>query len=186
MRGGTRDALRNAILRQLSTVWRETITDELRNVGAQGSGVGPNGRDRRYLARIARRDARSVVDTYNRELRNQVRNLISEGYDKQGIEDKVRAWQVQRRDFKSEQIANMNRANARSYAQQRFDDENDIASGGFIFDGPAPRESVCAGHFAAGVVDREYVRNNPTPIHINCPHWWRRTGGVIIGEVWRG
>jgi hypothetical protein len=185
------DSLTASILKQRNETWRATLTEDARAAGSGKAGIGPNGRDLSELSRLSRRDANSVANTFERELNNQIDRL----YDANPTGNRayyvreLTAWADQRANYKDRQIANMNRQTARSYAQERFDTMNRVGDALFLFAGPPPREPVCAGHFAAGLVDAQYVNANRTPIHINCPHAWERQQsqiGVPLEEIWVG
>jgi hypothetical protein len=180
-----------SILKQRSETFRATLTEEARATGSSRTGQGPTGKDLSELSRLSRRDAASVVNTYNRELGNQIDRL----YDANPTGDRayyireLGAWADNRATFKDRQIANMNRSTARSWAQERFDDMNKVGDALFLFEGPPPREPVCAGLFAAGLVDAATVAANRTPIHINCPHSWTKQQGALgvpLNEIWTG
>jgi hypothetical protein len=184
-------SLVTSILAQRSETWRSTLTSEARAAGSSKSGVGPNGKDASHLSQLSREDAASIVNTYNRELNN----LIDRLYDANPIGDRayyiaeISAWAAQRAEYKDRQIANMNRSTARTYAQERFNDENKSGEALYLFDGPPAREPVCEGLFRAGLVDRTFIERNPTPVHINCPHTWEvqtTRVGVPIADIWVG
>jgi len=184
------DALTTSILRQRSETWRATLTEQARNVGSGASGTGPRGRDLSEMSAMSRRDAQSIAQTYARELNNQIDRL----YDANPTGDRayyvreLTTWADGRAAWKDRQIANMNRGSARQYAQERFAQENRV-SALYVFAGPPPRESECAGHFRAGRVTSEYVRRNPTPIHINCPHTWQPVRSRSLQDIdtlWTG
>jgi hypothetical protein len=185
------DSLTASILKQRSETWRATLTEDARAAGSGKTGQGPSGGDLSELSRLSRRDADSIANTFDRELNNQIDRL----YDANPTGDRayyvreLTNWAEQRADYKDRQIANMNRQTARSYAQERFEVMNKVGDALSLFVGPPPREPVCAGHFAAGLVDAQYVAANRTPIHIGCPHSWERQQSVIgvpIEEIWVG
>lgn len=184
-------SLTSSILAQLSETWRQTLTSEARAAGGTQTGRGPTAQDLSELSKIARRDAGSIVNTFDRELNNQIDRI----YDSDPTAPRsvyiseLQAWADNRAVWKDRQIANMNRGNARTYAQQRFNAENRVGEAVYLFAGPPPRESICAGHFRVGLVDRAYVERNPTPIHINCPHTWEKQTsqvGMPVDQLWVG
>lgn len=181
-----------SILGQRTETWRAVMTAQARGVGSSKTGTGPSGRDLSELSRLSRRDAQSIVQTFNRELGNQIDRL----YDANPTGDRayyvreLTAWADQRAAYKDRQIANMNRSSARTYAMDRFEAENQIGPEAlYVFDGPPPRESICAGLMERGAVTRDVARANPTPIHINCPHSWRRLYSSVtvdVNDLWVG
>jgi len=183
--------LADGIYQQRAEIWRQTLTNEARTAGSARTGRGPNGIDRDELRRMSNEDAASIAQTFNKDLESQIEQLYRANPDggRQYYVQALTRWADQRAAWKDRQIANQNRATAQSYAQQRFNVENKVGDALYVFAGPPPREIHCADHFAAGVVDQEYVDANPTPIHINCPHQWRRiqsTIGVTLDNIWTG
>lgn len=185
------DALTESIYQQRAEAWRSALTAEARAAGSSKTGRGPNDSDRDYLRRQSREDARSIRNTFNRDLASQINQL----YDadparaRQSYVDELTAWANARAEWKDRQISNQNRSTARTYAQQRFNAENQVGEALYLFAGPPPREPICAGHFAAGLVNREYIERNPTPVHINCPHSWDKQVsqlGVALSKIWVG
>ena len=184
-------SLVTSILAQRSETWRSTLTSEARAAGSSKTGIGPSGRDLSELSQVSRRDAASIVNTYERELGNKIDAL----YDANptGNRDyyisEIAAWASDRADYKDRQIANMNRGTARTYAQTRFNAENKSGEALYLFDGPPAHEPVCEGLFRAGLVDRTFIERNPTPVHINCPHTWEVQTtriGVPLDQIWVG
>ena len=185
------DALTESIYQQRAETWRSTLTEEARANGSPKVGIGPNGRDRDTLRQQSREDARSIRNTFNRDLASQINQLYDAdpARSRESYVSELTRWADERAQWKDRQITNQNRSTARTYAQERFNSENQVGNALYLFSGPSPREPVCAGHFAAGLVDREYVERNPTPIHINCPHSWQiqtARPGVALSQIWVG
>lgn len=184
-------SLTTSILAQLSETWRATLTSEARAAGSSKTGQGPNGRDLSELSRIARRDAASIVQTFQRDLERRIDAIYDDNpqVSRTDMRQALLLWAEDRAEWKDRQIANQNRGNARTYAQQRFNEENESGEALYLFAGPPPRESECAGLFAAGLVDRTFVERHPTPVHINCPHTWDvqvTRIGVPLDRIWVG
>lgn len=184
-------SLVTSILAQRSDTWRSTLTSEARTAGSSKSGIGPSGSDLSELSKMSRVDAASIVNTFNREMGNEIDRIYDRSPDASRT-DYIQAltlWADDRADYKDRQITNMNRATARTYAQTRFNKENKSGEALFLFVGPPPAEIHCANHFKAGLVDRTFVERNPTPIHINCPHDWETQItriGVPLAKLWVG
>lgn len=185
-------ALVTSIYTQRLETWRSTLTEEARAIGSPKSGRGPDGADRSELSRMSRADAASIVQTFRRDLERQIDQVYDQfpGATRTDYVQALRLWADDRATWKDRQIANQTRATTRSYAQQRFNAENAgrIAQAKYLFVGPPPREAVCAGHFARGVVDQKFVDANPTPIHINCPHDWQKVTSRTLApaDLWVG
>lgn len=184
-------SLVRSIFAQLAETWRSTLTQEARAAGSPKTGQGPYGEDLTELSRIARRDAASVVRTHGHDLNYQI-NRIYEDSPTASRTDYIQAltlWANDRAVWKDRQIANMNRGNARKYAQLRFNEKNQVGEALYLAEGPPPREPICAGLMAVGLVNREFIERNPFPAHINCPHGWTvqvTRVGVPLNELWVG
>jgi delta 1-pyrroline-5-carboxylate dehydrogenase len=184
--------LADAIYEQRADTWRAVMGEQLRGAGSGRAGSGPSGGDARYLRRLSSSDAQSIRATFNRELANAVDRIVdaNPAQTREFYQRELNAWARERRAYKERQIANMNRATARSYAQERFEDENDVLTNArYVFVGPPPREPVCADLMQRGEVSRDVMEANRTPIHINCPHSWERTDAGIgrdLDSVWTG
>lgn len=183
------DALTESIYNQRAETWRATMSEEARAAGSNKTGRGPNGRDRDYLRRESRNDAQSIRRTFNRDLASQIHQMYDAGLRGRGeFVIALNTWAQRRSEWKDRQITNQNRGTARAYAQERFNAENS-GEALYLFSGPPAREPICQGHFNAGLVDRTYVKRNPCPIHINCPHTWEvqiTRIGVAQGQIWVG
>lgn len=190
VRGRQVDRLQGQILAQMERFYQQGVNIELQNLGCQGNARRPGGSEMRYLTLLATRDANSIANTWNRDLSSQVRQLVAvnPGEPRDFYIREIEAWAAQRDSWKVPQIANMTQRTAQNYGRERFLAENELEPQ-FIFDGPPPAEEVCATHFAAGAVDFEYVKRNPVPVHINCPHTWQSLAvpqPPPCRELWRG
>jgi hypothetical protein len=184
------DALTESIYQQRAETWRSTLTEEARAAGSSKTGQGPNGRDRDELRQMSRTDAQSIRNTFNRDLASQINQMYDAGLrSRQEFISALTEWADNRAEWKDRQIANQNRGTARTYAQERFNEENEVGEALYLFTGPPPREEECAKLFRAGLVNREFVERNPTPVHINCPHEWEvqvSRPGVARDRIWVG
>lgn len=152
--------------------WKLSVSQELRRYGCAQTGQAPAGSDAEALSQLSLADARSIAQTYNRELGNQVQRLYTanprgnRNYYYKALE----AWSAKRDGYKAGQIALQTAATTRSMAQTRFRAMNGIDKSRFVFSGAPPVCIRCLRLKAKGIVGIEVVRANPTPIHQNCPH----------------
>lgn len=184
-------SLTTTILAQLSETWRATLTSEARAAGSSKVGQGPSGQDLSELSKIARRDAASIVQTFQRDLAREIDRVYDQSPTATRTDyiQALTVWADDRAQWKDRQIATMNRGNARSYAQQRFNAENEVGESLYLAEGPPPRERICANIMAAGLVNREFVERNPLPAHIGCPHNYAvqvTRIGVPVNQIWVG
>lgn len=176
---------------QRGVEWTRAIQAELVRYGCTQSARPPAGNDAAELSRASLTDARSIANTYNRELQNQVQRLYAanprgnRNYYFKALE----AWSAKRQIFKGQQIALNTAATTRSLAQTRFRAMNAI-EGKYLFGGPAPVCIQCTRLKALGLVTIDIVQRYPTPIHLNCPHEWVQArglrGGIDCATAWAG
>ncbi len=163
------------LLRERVNIWIKAITDEARACGCDRSGVAPSGADLEALRSMSEKAAQSVADTYNRDVQRQLNKLtkaVPDG-DKDYYLRELRKWAANRSVWKSAQIALNTETQTREYARRRFWEMNKLTERKFIATGVTPTCKICVRIFAAGVVGWDYVRRNPLPAHINCPHYYK-------------
>jgi hypothetical protein len=163
--------------------YQQKMAELAREVGCPNAvnRAGPPRREsKREIDQVSELDAKSIVETWNRDVENQVATLYRQNArgNRYYYYKRMEEWARARARWKDPQIALMNSQMARNLARQDFDRWNGhLLTPAFRFTGPPPREQVCAELMAAGVVDETVVRRNPTPIHIGCPHEWTRVAG---------
>lgn len=182
--------LAEIIYQHRARVYQLAMTEQARASGSRKRGLLPRGADAQYLRDVSLDDARSIRNTFNRDLERQIEKLYAA--NPAGGRDyyvsNLTQWADDRAAWKDRQIALMNEKTARFYAQQRFKDMNRIA-GEYLFDGPPPVCDDCVDKFALGRVGQREVDVNPTPLHQNCPHEWKLINarlGVSASELWTG
>jgi hypothetical protein len=182
--------LTETIYRQRAQAWQQALTEMAHQAGSRRTGRPPSGVDARYLHDVSVDDARSIRNTFFRDLDREIERLYAANPD--GRRDyyvqNLTRWADERATWKDRQIALMNQKTAEHYAQQRFRDMNKIAAN-YRFAGPAPICPDCADKFAMGEVDQRVVDEDPTPLHPNCGHGWKMTRvklGVALSELWVG
>lgn len=179
------------LLEQRKRAWRTAIAAEAAQCGYTGPAEGPRRHDLDYLRELCELDAASIARTLARDVERELQRLYDAHYrgNRYYYIKHMEAWAEQRNAWKAPQIARQTEMTVKGYAQQRFWQENGLRGERFYFAGPPPACGVCIGHFAAGLVDQQYVDRHPTPIHINCPHTWARAGTVPCPsseELWVG
>lgn len=176
---------------QRKVEWVKAISAELQRYGCPANGQPPAGSDAQALSQLSLTDARSIANTYNRELGNQVQRLYAanprgnRNYYFKALE----TWSAKRQIFKGQQIALNTHTSTGQLARQRFRQMNDIDTGKFIFAGPIPVCIKCVRLRAMGIVSIEIVNRYGDSQHVNCPHFWKpvRVRGVVdCKTVWRG
>lgn len=156
---------------QRVTEWTKAISSELRRYGCSQTGQAPAGTDAEALSQLSLADARSIAQTYNRELGNQVQRLYASNPrgNRNYYFKALETWSAKRDGYKAGQIALNTAATTRSMAQTRFREMNGV-EGRYTFGGPPAVCIRCVRLKAKGIVSLDVVKANPTPIHPNCPH----------------
>jgi hypothetical protein len=184
-------ALEKQLIQQRRRIFRAAVKEERNKLGCTDPlpRQAPRGDDYTQLKAMSRLDADSITATWNRDVAGQLTRLYEANPrgNRQYYISNMEQWAAERAVWKDKQIALNTELTTRGYARQRFFDQN-LSQGDFIFIGPPPVCEVCVGHFAAGVVDRDTVRRNPAPVHINCPHEWEPVAReqVNCADLWLG
>lgn len=171
-------------------VWINTLTDLARQHGCNRLAGTPKGADAKKLADDSKRDADSISNTYNKQLRNEIERLykVNPRGNSRYYSSNLAKWQVRRDSYKTYQIALQTDSSARYYAQQQFYLNNRLIAKRFVASGPPPVCKICIRIFAAGVVDFAYTQRQSLPAHIGCPHLWRVLSPVQVAceALWLG
>lgn len=191
MQADDQAALERDLLDRRKAAWRSALREKAREYGCTTAAPrDPSGRDLSELRAMSADDAKSIAATWNRDVERQLQRLFDANPrgNRYYYYSRMEAWAAERATWKNAQIALMTEQSTRFYAQDRFRQENGLRGVRYLFVGPAPVCEICVRHFAAGLVDEAYVRRNPAPVHIGCPHEWKEQAGGIIpcGEMWVG
>lgn len=190
MRSDEEAVLARDIERQRVQAWTQAIREEAQKLGIRQAVPFPRGEALDLIRRQSIEDAHSIRNTYNADLEREIQRLYSANArgNRQYYISNIERWHRDRAVWKNRQIALMNNKTARYWAQQAFTEANKLRTD-YRFVGPAPVCDDCAAMFAAGVVVQDFVDQNPTPLHPNCPHEWATVGarlGVPVSQVWLG
>lgn len=172
--------LADSILDQAKDAYQSQLSSEARKYGSAKSARPASGSSLSALKSQANTDAKSIANTFNRELRNKIEDLY--GMNPRGNRNyyaaNLDAWAKSREEYKGRQIALNTEQNARTLATSDFRDKNRAIIGKtyYLYDGAAPVSDECKFRFRQGIVDSDFVDSHPTPAHVNCPHVWRQTG----------
>lgn len=198
LRGAERNRLQSAIQKRSLEAYQSEIQRQLVSVGCNQS-AQVTGTERATLIDRANSDTDSAVSTFNDRLKAYIIKITASNPDASRQEYKAELDQYTR-----ERLSNLNnlivqatRNNAVAYATERFNANNDLTSGGFVYAGRHPNgqillptsSSECIQRVGAGIVDYEYTQANRVPNHPRCPHRWDRVArnvSVDCRSVWRG
>lgn len=191
MKASDAQALEVDLLDLMKQTWVSTLSEQARQFGCLKPANPPRLNDLSELRAFAAEDAKSITQTWNRDVERQLLKLFyarPRGNRYYYLEE-MEKWSTARDAWKSPQIATQTEQRVRFYAQERFWDENDLKNGRFIYGKPDRVVSdECKRRRAAGVVTWEYVKAHPAPAHVNCPHPWVRLTDVRLdcNEMWVG
>jgi hypothetical protein len=182
------------LTRQLNERYRATWINAMQDLAATHGCTQypptPKGADAKYLRGLAERDADSISNTFNKDLRREIERLYAA--NKKGNKiyytSNLAKWQTKRDLWKVYQISLATDSNARQYAFTRFYAENTQIARMFVASGPPAVCKICMRLFAAGVVDYTFTQSHPFPAHISCPHLWRAAAPqkVECAKLWVG
>jgi hypothetical protein len=188
--GSDTDKLIRQLNERFRATWINALQDLARVHGCNQYPPTPKGVDARYLRQLAERDATSISNTFNRELRTQIEKLYAA--NKKGntryYTSNLAKWQAKRDTWKVYQISLATDSAARQYAFTRFYAENPDIARMFVASGPPAVCKICMRLFAAGLVDYTFTQRNGFPAHINCPHLWKAAAPqkVECARLWVG
>lgn len=193
MRQGEIDRLSRTIRRRYSEAYKAAITAELRRLGYDQQGNNPGGSELAEIRRLVDRDVSSIVETFHRELRQQIDRLVAAYPDwpPQQFKTTLDNWQSQRATWKTQQIIDASRANGGEYARRRFFEENDFTDDLFTWDASPPIVAnshwECIRRVQRGLVDWQEAQGWQR-VHPNCRHRVRPAVlyGHDLSHLWRG
>ena len=162
----------------LEDMRRETWEDTM--IGAAARFGGPpipfelSPESERWIKKQSLADARSIVETANRDAERFLRKLAETQKDATPAELSAAyaAWIKQRASWKVQQIVQQTEYTTQGMARQRFWERNNLTGGKFRFIGPPPVCEDCVRLMMMGDVSWSVVQANPAPRHVNCTHQW--------------
>jgi hypothetical protein len=179
------------LLDQSKQAWYTAIGEKAREYGYRGPVRYPSLGDLEYLKNLCRLDAQSIAATWNRDVARQLQKLYAANPrgNRYYYAKHMEAWVTQRSSWKSRQIATQTEQAARTYAIERFLQENGLRGGMYLFDGPPPVCGDCVQLYGMGPVDQRFVDRHRCPRHIGCTHEWRELRGPTApppADLWVG
>ena len=186
--------LRGVITDGYTSAYTQAIDAELRGLGCNLSANSPKGRELAHIKTLVERDVDSIVETFNRELKNQIRRQFAGNPDwsRRQHEQALDNWQQSRLQSKNRLIATATKGNAGEYARTRFVEENRFLQDALYtwFAVPpvlANSHPECIYRVRLGrvtwAVAQEWGRTHP-----NCRHT-RKLASLVVtdcGAIWRG
>jgi len=136
-------------------------------------------------------DARSITNTYNRDLAREINKIRKDvpTANRNTYAKRIEGWSKSRKDWKDKQIIQYTNNSARNQAQRDFYRNNGITEGTAVL---RPRTAVCPicnGWINRGEVPLNVALANPANFHPNCPHYWDvyppKLAPDDCGNLWR-
>lgn len=172
MDSSDRQALEAELFEQL----RLSYLQQLRTLAEQHGNPNPTpiaqGEQLERLQAKAREDAQSIVETHNRELRNQVTAILTRepNITQARMIGILEGWGRERDEHKAMTIALHTIMWAASYGLTMFITRNNLQHIPFTAIGGIPVCPICIEIVARGIVSYAFVELNPLPAHVNCTH----------------
>jgi hypothetical protein len=183
-------SLTDDLLERRKADWITAISEESNRHGCTRRGEAPRLQDLAELRDLSEQDAKSIAQTWNRDLERQLTKLYNANPrgNRFYYFSNLERWAGERDRWKLPQIAIQTAQTTRAYAQNRFREVNGLRGGKYIFSGPPPVCEICVNEFAQGVVSEQYVQRHPCPRHIGCPHEWQalRPDRLNCNDIWVG
>jgi hypothetical protein len=142
---------------------------------------------RQLIRESAQADAASITNTYNRDLRSQINQILTKepNIDRKGVLERLSAWNFGREQWKNPQVSlNSNRRGAQMALDEFYRRNKDSFR---VTMKVMPRTAVCEFCQALidmGTVDWSVAQANPCPLHVNCNHGWVTVGMEQIGPIY--
>lgn len=189
--GPDQEALQAAqLLNIMKRAYMQGIQDELNYLGVNAQARQPAGEQLAYLESMANADAKSIIETWNKDATRELSRLYEKNPNasKAFFVESMKAWAEARIAQKALFIAFNTETRAREYARAQFALHNYPDTTKWVFKGSAPVCEDCMQLFAAGVVDTAFKDAYPCPRHPNCEHFWMpiRKPKVDTANLWVG
>jgi len=169
------EEIRVTLLRSRRTFYEDELTEQASRAGCPSRrGNLREGPSLTELNEASRRDAVSIVNTFNYDVALAIRHIYEETptANRWVYASRLAGWEARRNEWKQPQIAQHTEVSARAKAQQDFYRFNSQVMGTAKLDPKTAVCPVCIGWVARGEVPLRVAENNPPPYHVNCPHVW--------------
>ncbi|QPC83773.1 hypothetical protein G4Y79_05180 [Phototrophicus methaneseepsis] len=194
MQDGEVDELAREIERSRVETWRTVLRQRASEHGVSNAQPrDPSGVDLQEIRRMSREDARSIANTWARDVERQLDKLYETNPRGNRVyyASNMETWANEREQWKSRQISRYTYQSTEFYTSDRFRQQNGLRGQKYVYvGGLVPNSSAgCIERTAAGLVDEAYVQTHPTPNHPNCPHVWEAVNPILVDEpteIWIG
>ena len=168
------ESLYNEMYKARKAEFDDAVSDYLAQMDCGGKAYLKAGSEMKLMKAQSRLESEGIAETYNRDLakailaiRQTVPNANRHTYASQ-----LRTWEAERRTWKLTQISLHTILTSRDQALKAFSDRNGLTPDVELYPKQAA-EPVCQGWINRGVVSYQVAKNNPSPYHVGCLHYWR-------------
>lgn len=154
----------------------DAVSDYLAQMDCGGKAYLKAGPEMKLMKAQSRLESKSIANTYNRDLAKailDIRKSVSKA-NRHTYVSQLRTWEAARRIWKLTQISLHTIMTSRDQALKAFSDRNGLTPDVELYPKQAA-ESVCLGWINRGIVSYQVAKNNPSPYHVGCLHYWRPT-----------
>lgn len=187
------DRIRGELTRARRRAYESELTIQAARVGCpMRRGSLTTGTALSELNELSKRDAESIISTYNYDLASAIRHIASQTptANRRTYASRLSTWEQKRATWKQRQVAQFTDGSARSQAQRDFYRLNNIEQGTAELAPDTAVCPICQGWIDRGSVPIAVAQNNPPPYHVNCPHTWvtypDRVPAEFCQDLWMG
>lgn len=186
------EEIRRELTRVRQRVYNEELAIQARRAGCGGAaGRLESGPSLTALSEDSKKDAESIINTYNFDLAMSIREIRRQvpAANRHVYAYRLSQWNARRNQWKAPQVAQHTETSARSRAQKDFYKFNNLE--GFATLQPETAVCpICQGWINRGKVPMRVAQNNPPPYHVECVHGWstfpERIARGDCKELWMG
>lgn len=188
------EAIRAELLKIKKRSYEEELSDLAEASGCSNRrAILGNNESLSELNTQSKAGAESITNTYNYDLALAIIAIrsLDPRANRHRYASKLKTWENNRSTWKDKQIAMDTVLSSKSLAQADFFRFNPELEGTAVLEGPDPAaEPICQGWLNRGEVPGRVATNNPSPFHLNCPHYWRHNPGKVpeggCPDIWLG
>lgn len=168
------ESLYDEMFKARKTEFDDAVSDYLAQMDCGGKAYLKAGPEMKLMKAQTRLESEGIANTYNRDLAKailDIRKSVSKA-NRHTYVSQLRTWEAARRIWKLTQISLSTILTSRDQALKAFSDRNGLTPDVELHPKQAA-EPVCQGWINRGVVSYQVAKNNPSPYHVGCLHYWR-------------
>ncbi len=168
------ESLYDEMYKARKTEFDDAVSDYLAQMDCGGKAYLKAGPEMKLMKAQSRLESEGIANTYNRDLAKAILNIknTAPSANRYTYVSQLRAWETARRIWKMTQIALHTIMTSRDQALKAFSDQNGLAPDVELYPRTAA-EPICQGWINRGIVSYQVAKNNPSPYHVGCLHYWR-------------